>query len=104
MSEVEGMAVRGRPLVKWENRAEKYMRERERGGDVCIMRGGSAGKERTGGPSALATPLVGAPREIKASELLIDKSTDIPSHQLYLFPCQSSGYKHISALYNIILT
>lgn len=32
MSEIEGTGVRGRPLVKQENRVEEYMRKRGRGG------------------------------------------------------------------------
>lgn len=31
-SEVEGAAVKGRPLVKGENRVEEYIRKRGRGG------------------------------------------------------------------------
>lgn len=55
MSEVEGLGERGRPLVKWENTVDVYMREFVVGG--------------TGGPFAMATPLGEVFRGNEVSEL-----------------------------------
>ncbi len=58
VSEIEGGNARGRPPVKWSDRVQEYIREREeRSLETLSRQGGSVWIEKVG-----SHPLVGGPR------------------------------------------
>ncbi len=72
LSSVESTNRRGRPIGRWEDRVRKYVSEiGVRGNAMEWARRECIDRERWR-LSAMATPLVDAPRGSEASELLIN--------------------------------